>query len=176
MCCGTDFTCCNGTDVYDLNIFTAISKAPGAASTSTSTLAALSASVTSGASRASSDSGSKNENDGESDSDDASDIASGHAKDIAVGLGVGIPLGLAVIGSLVFLGLQLKKQNKQAAGAQTQAQLETTVRQIYDQSYSGGDGGWHNQHIQPRQGFDEKQAPVPGELGGIMTAHELPDR
>ncbi|KUI53196.1 hypothetical protein VP1G_00804 [Cytospora mali] len=94
-----------------------------------------------------------------------------YTKDEAIGLRVAIPMSLAIVGSLVFLGLQMRKKNAQAR-AQTRKQIERPVQQVHDQGSSGG-AGWQHPH-QMRQGMVAKAATVPGELGATMPAQELP--
>lgn len=188
FCCGGTYTCCSGPDVIHLDLFHAISKPPTPTSSSTAT-ATSAAALTTGppetvVAAATSSSGRWDSGSGESDRGERGRGGSGsdHPRGVAVGLGVGIPLGLAVSGSLVFLGMQLRKKNMQAARAETQAKLEKPDSRYCDQGYGvgGGSGAWpchrnqSEQGIVGRQAQAQAQAPVPGELNSVIDPQELP--
>lgn len=191
VCCGGTYTCCSGPDVIHLDLFHAISKPPtpiSSLSSATTVIVTSAATLTTGppktvVSAATSSRGRWGSGSGDSDRGERGRGGSGsnHPRGVAVGLGVGIPLGLAVSGSLVFLGMQLRKKNTQAARAETRAKLEKPVSRYCDQGYGvGGGGAWPCHRNPSEQGFvgrqvqAQAQAPVPGELSSIIDPQELP--
>ncbi|KAK8080810.1 hypothetical protein PG997_008628 [Apiospora hydei] len=103
-CCG-DYGCCNQTkNVGSIRIAKAVYRPPQAASASVST----SSTSASASASASSNGADQHAHDSNNDS-----------RNLAIGLGVGIPMGLALLGGIIFLGLQVRKWTavRQAQGA-----------------------------------------------------------
>ena len=107
-CCGS-INCCNSSDQnsLEIDIATDLFKPPQA-STSTSSAPTSATSASGGTSQPTHD-GSNNS-------------GSDSSRALAIGLGVGIPMGLGLLGSIVFLGLQVRKW---AAAAAKQANEST---------------------------------------------------
>lgn len=161
VCCGSDYRCCNGTEVVDVDIFTAISKAPGVTSTAFSTGGST---------------GSATSSTPPSTSTTSSSINGDDTRSLAVGLGVGIPLGLAFVAALVFLGLQLRRRNVAQAlsAAQTGPQQpQPHTGQLY--AHRGGSGGnWQQQNHWTGAQEMETHGGKLSELQGEAIAQEVP--
>ncbi|KAK8033540.1 hypothetical protein PG991_002938 [Apiospora marii] len=92
-CCGPNADCCKQPDLHSIIIATAVFRPPGAAAASTS------ASDSTGGPMEPANDSNNNDKSGSSENSHA----------LAIGLGVGIPMGLALLGGIIFLGLQLRK-------------------------------------------------------------------
>ncbi|KAK6827565.1 hypothetical protein PG987_010906 [Apiospora arundinis] len=123
-CCGA--CSCNGSNLPRIRMASDVFRPPQAASTSSSQPPTQTATHDNNTSNNSSSSNNNN-NDG----------SNPHV--LAIGLGVGIPLGLALIGGIIFLGLQLRKWT--AAATQQHTMTEQTEGGGKTASVIGGSGG-----------------------------------
>lgn len=92
-CCGPNTECCKQPDLQSIAIATAMYRPSEAAAASGS------ASASSGGPTEPAKDSNKNDKNGNSD----------NSWTLAIGVGVGIPVSLALLGGIVFLGLQLRK-------------------------------------------------------------------
>ncbi|KAK8042877.1 hypothetical protein PG994_013360 [Apiospora phragmitis] len=102
-CCGPS-DCCKQPNLLSLPIATAVFKPPQTASisgsaSSTSASASASVSLLPGPSA----------DDDKNNNNSSSSTSSDNSRTLAIGLGVGIPMGLALLGGVIFLGLQVRK-------------------------------------------------------------------
>lgn len=103
VCCGSDYTCCDETGVYDLPVFTAISKPPG--------LARATSSGTSSMSSAAATTTTQNSTQTETSAATAGDGGAPTKVYVGLGVGLGIPLVLALLatGFILLRGRQHQK-------------------------------------------------------------------
>ncbi|KAK8052224.1 hypothetical protein PG993_003609 [Apiospora rasikravindrae] len=125
-CCG-DYGCCNqSTSIKSISIAKVVFRPPQAA-------AAASASSSSTSTSASA----LNNNPNQSAHENSS--SSNNTQALAIGLGVGIPMGLALLGGIVFLGLQVRKW--------------TAAKEAQRATVGGGSGGVD--HAQDMKQYEE---------------------
>lgn len=101
VCCGNDYTCCGGSGVFDLAVFTAISKPPGLARATSSRTGSSAGSTAATASPVGT----------QTAADDTADTSeSCRSREISIGLGVG--LGVPLVLALVAVGLVVFRSHK----------------------------------------------------------------
>ncbi|KAK8128668.1 hypothetical protein PG984_009776 [Apiospora sp. TS-2023a] len=147
-CCG-NVDCCKGKDVRERDIATAVFRPPQAPSASASTSSTAASSSTNQSAHDENNINDSSYNNNNNNGGGGNNNT--HA--LAIGLGVGIPMGLALLGSIVFLGLQIRKR------ASSTGQPEASTM---------GSGGFTPQVIQegkPHSIFSQEQQPMyPSEL------------
>lgn len=112
-CCG-NADCCKGKDVRERDLATDVFRPPQATLSSSST---SSASASGGTNQPTHDGSNNSSNNSSSSGGGGGGNINSHA--LAIGLGVGIPMCLALLGGIIFLGLQVRKWAAAAAAKQT---------------------------------------------------------